>query len=204
MQPYQSPVGRYAFGSIKTTQQTQDGKNEWLAALVFDVPECKPLFESIDEEIQERQNRKEFPINPPKDAKMPFKPSMQKTDDGSKVAEEGKLLWVFRKKELRMHRGEQVIASAPQIWDGGGLNITKNCPDIGYGSMLKVFYTPYAYTKFGVGVTLQLLGVQIVELNERVDDFTPDAVEGAYRAPEEMQPGKSLAEMFEGNTFEPD
>ena len=56
-----------------------------------------------------------------------------------------------------------------------------------------------------VGVQLQLLGIQIVTLKERTtDSFTPGAIEGAYRAPEEMQPGKSLAEMFGGEAFESD
>ena len=204
MQPFVSPVGRYAFGSITSPQENKQGKREWLSALVISVPDSKPLFETIDEEIKIRQEERKWPMNPPKDALMPFKPSMQRQEDGSRIAEEGMLLWVFRRKEIINVRGEQKINSSPQIWDGGGLNITKNCPEIGYGSELKAFYQPYAYQNMTTGVQLQLLGVQIISLKERVDDFAPDAVEGAYRAPEDVQPGKSLAEMFAGDTFEPD
>jgi len=205
MQPFTSPVGRFAFGSLISPQENRQGKKEWLAALVISVEDSKPLFESVDEEIKTRQGNKQWPIDPPKDAWMPFKPSMTKQEDGSRIAEEGMLLWTFRRKEVINLRGEQKLQSAPQVWDGGGLNITKNCPDIGNGSELKVFYQPYAYSNMSTGVQLQLLGVQIVTLKERTtDNFTPAAVEGAYRAPEEMQPGKSLAEMFGGEAFESD
>lgn len=205
MQPFTSPVGRYAFGSITSPQENRQGKKEWLAALVIGVPESKIIFEAMDEEMKARQDSNQWPIDPPKDAQMPFKPSMQKQEDGSRVAEEGKLLWVFRRKEVITVRGEQRLQTAPQIWDGGGLNITKNSPDIGYGSELKAFFQPYAYSNMTTGVQLQLLGIQIVTLKERAtDSFTPGAIEGAYRAPEEMQPGKSLAEMFGGEAFESD
>lgn len=172
--------------------------------MVFDEPDCKSIFEAMDEEIKARQKQGKWPENPPKDARMPFKPSMQKQEDGSKVLEEGKLLWVFKRKEFINRRGEKSLNSAPQVWDGGGLNITKNCPPIGLQSLLKVFYVPFAYNNMSTGVTLQLVGVQIVELKESLGDFTPGAVDGAYRAPEEMQPGKSLAEMFSGEAFESD
>lgn len=202
MQPFTSPVGRYAFGSINSLQENRQGKKEWLAALVISIDDSKLIFDSVNEEVTTRQNNKQWPIDPPKDVQMPFKPSMQKQEDGSRVEEEGMLLWVFRRKEVITVKGEQKLQSAPQIWDGGGLNITKNCPEIGYGSELKAFFRPYAYQNMTVGVQLQLLGIQIVTLKERVtDSFTPGAIEGAYRAPEEMQPGKSLAEMFEGQSF---
>ena len=205
MQPFSSPVGRFAFGSITSPQENRQGKKEWLAALVISAEDSKTIFESIDNEIKARQENKQWPMNPPQDAHMPFKPSMQRQEDGSKVAEEGMLLWTFRRKEVITVRGEQRLQTAPQIWDGGGLNITKNCPDVGYGSELKAFYQPYAYSNMTTGVQLQLLGIQIVTLKERnADNFTPGAVEGAYRAPEEQQPGKSLAEMFSGEAFGPD
>ena len=204
MQPFTSPVGRYAFGAITSLQENKQGKKEWLAALVIGVPESKVIFDAMDGETKARQENKQWPMDPPKDALMPFKPSMKRLEDGSRVAEEGMLLWVFRRKEIITVRGEQKLQSAPQIWDGGGLNITKNCPEIGYGSELKAFFQPYAYSNMTTGVQLQLVGIQIVTLKERVDNFAPDAIEGAYRAPEDQQPGKSLAEMFEGEAFESD
>ena len=206
MQPFTSPVGRYAFGSITSAQENKNGQKEFLVGLVVDEQESKTLFAAVDNEIKERQSRKQWPEVPPQNTLMPFKPSMAKLDDGSRVPEEGKLLWIFRRKEIITVRGEQKLQSAPQVWDGGGLNITKNCPDIGYGSDLRVFFQPYAYNNMSVGVKLDLLGVQIVKLQESksMTGFTPGKVEGAYQAPEEMQPGKSLEEMFEGSTFEPD
>ena len=180
-----TPTGSVAWAALLEPQQdAYNDEMNWNVGLVLTEEDLAPVLAVFEKTIEDAQKRGDFPANLPVGEKMkwPYKPSIKKEEDGTKVAEEGKFAVSFKRKTTRTIRGEQVNNSAPQILDSTGQLVVGQKPDIGGGSLVRVIYRPYAYkNKAFCGVGAQILGVQIVELKER-DNITVDAVDGGWVA----------------------
>lgn len=186
---------RVAFGSLKTAEENLSKKMEWHVSCEMTLEDFAPIEDHINQEMEEKIKIGKFPKEKRGKLYMPFKPATMKDPDGGdqRVAKDGFVLVAFKRKQLINVRGQSKMQAPPTIWDGSGLNITNlpNCPEPGNGSIVIVRYAPYAYDNVQVGVQLQLIGVQIVELKEHQEDAMAP-VEGAYRVQETQDSISSL------------
>jgi len=105
-----------------------------------------------------------------KRADLPWKPEVEKVfDDEGNVIEEnetGFLLFNFKLKAKITSRAGKVINLKPTIYDAAGKSVNTEGLDIGGGSELRVAFTvrPFLVDTLGSGLSLQLQGVQIINL----------------------------------------
>ena len=192
-----TPLVEVAFAFLDEPRENLGGNLEWTIGVKLKEEDSTEIFDEIEKEIKARQKENKFPRNlEGLKLNYPYRPSMQKQEDGSKLPVEGELLWIFKRKVVRKSRGEQVRNAPPVIYDGTGA-IVKNPPSIGSGSKVKISYQPYAYDTVAKGVTFQLLGVQIVELKEFAR-AEMGAVEGGWVAPKDDNAG-SFESLFAGS-----
>ena len=186
---------RVAFGSLKEPEENLSRQLEWHLSVEMEEADFKSIEENIANEMEEKMRMGKFPAEKRGKMYMPFKPATMKDPNGGdkRVVKEGFVLVSFKRKHQIMVRGQSKIQAPPTIWDGSGLNITNlpNCPEPGNGSIVVVRYQPYAYDNVQVGVQLQLIGVQIVELKEYKDE-PMEAIDGAFRVEETQDSISSL------------
>lgn len=191
-----TPIVEVAFAFVEEPRENLSGQLEWTIGVKLKEEDSTPIFDEIEKEIKDKQKENKFPRNlEGLKLNYPYRPSMQKQEDGSKVPVEGELLWIFKRKVARKSRGEEVRNAPPVIYDGTGA-IVKNPPSIGSGSKVRVGYTAYAYDNVQRGVQFQLHCVQIVELKE-FSRSEMEAVEGGWVAPKGDNEG-SFESLFAG------
>ena len=191
-----TPLVEVAFAFVEEPRENLSGQLEWTIGVKLKEEDSTPIFDEIEKEIKDKQKENKFPRNlEGLKLNYPYRPSMQKQEDGSKLPVEGELLWIFKRKVARKSRGEEVRNAPPVIYDGTGA-IVKNPPSIGSGSKVVIGYTAYAYDNVQRGVQFQLRAVQIVELKE-FSRTEMEAVEGGWVAPKGDNEG-SFESLFAG------
>ena len=191
-----TPLVEVAFAFVEEPRENLSGQLEWTIGVKLKEEDSTPIFDEIENEIKDKQKENKFPRNlEGLKLNYPYRPSMQKQEDGSKLPVEGELLWIFKRKVARKSRGEEVRNAPPVIYDGTGA-VVKNPPSIGSGSKVRVGYRAYAYDNVQRGVQFQLLQVQIVELKE-FSRSEMEAVEGGWVAPKGDNEG-SFESLFAG------
>lgn len=191
-----TPLVEVAFAFVEEPRENLSGQLEWTIGVKLKEEDSTPIFDEIEKEIKDKQKENKFPRNlEGLKLNYPYRPSMQKQEDGSKLPVEGELLWIFKRKVARKSRGEEVRNAPPVIYDGTGA-IVKNPPSIGSGSKVVIGYTAYAYDNVQRGVQFQLRAVQIVELKE-FSRTEMEAVEGGWVAPKGDNEG-SFQSLFAG------
>ena len=191
-----TPLVEVAFAFVEEPRENLSGQLEWTIGVKLKEEDSTPIFDEIEKEIKDRQKENKFPRNlEGLKLNYPYRPSMQKQEDGSKLPVEGELLWIFKRKVARKSRGEEVRNAPPVIYDGTGA-VVKNPPSIGSGSKVRVGYRAYAYDNVQRGVQFQLLQVQIVELKE-FSRSEMEPVEGGWVAPKGDNEG-SFESLFAG------
>ena len=195
---------RVAFGSLKEPEENLSKRLEWHVSVEMKIEDFAPIEENIAKEMEEKIKQNKFPAEKKGKMYMPFKPATMKDPNGGdqRVAKDGYLLVAFKKRHEISVKGQTKIQNPPSIWDGSGLNITNlpNCPNPGNGSIVIVRYQPYAYSNVQVGVQLQLIGVQIVELKEYTEE-TMAPIDGAYRVEETQD---SISSLLDTGIMVPD
>ena len=166
---FKTPVCRMVFGAL-TVPQTNDFGSTWNAGMVISEEDSQGLFKIIAQQLEDARSRD--PKFPKKNEglKMPWQPSMEKNEDGTKTPRDGEFLWVFNRKTTRKVRGEEVKQTPPLLWDANGSLIT-DLGDVPRGSEGIVHFEVRCYTMGGGGVSFFLLGFQIAKLGE---SETPD------------------------------
>lgn len=167
-QTFSTPVGRLLWPSlVKTTFDL--GKNEcWVCGMELTDDQSNALLAITEATLADVRKRvSTFPrSNTFKDGRgredflnMPYKQAMQKQGE-EKVPKPGFLQWSFKRKALTA-KGTQ--ASPPVILSPRG-EIVAQPPEIGHGSMGRVFFRTLAYDNASKGVMFYLAAVQISSL----------------------------------------
>lgn len=198
---FTTPTGRIAFCSLNEPRENLTKNLEWNVAITLTEVESVPMQEVLIKDIETKQKAGKFPDELPSNMHWPFRTGKIKNEDGDLVEEPGTLLWKFVRKATRMIKGEVSRNAPPQIFDASGTHLM-NPPQIGGGSLVRVIFEPFAYSKIQFGVQCQLRGVQIVSLVD-ANEIKLDAVEGGWIAPDnalgQLQNAPSgLADAFDG------
>lgn len=171
-------TARMAFGSL-TEPRTNEYGSSWNAALVLHESECQQEIGIVEKLITDRAARD--PKFAKKEVKLPYKPSMETQEDGSKIESKDSYLINFtRAVEKRSRTGEIIKSQPPIIWDSLGRVINPaDLPNgVGWGSMVKVQYEYYVYDRGNAGVKFELVGAQIIDLKQ--EESAPPPVEGGW------------------------
>jgi len=174
-----TPIGRYVYGALLEPRTTDFGKTEWRAALVLSEADSEPLFAAIEEVLTaKRAENPKFPTDNSK-VRLPVRQSERKNEAGEKEVVEGEYLWTFSRNASRKGREGEVIRNTPPVlYDSLGNVITGKLNRISGGTMGKIVYEMYCYDQMAnKGITMQLMGFQISELNAGPEDKL-DPIEG--------------------------
>ena len=182
MANFTTPTGRIAFCSLNEPRENLSKNLEWNVAIQLTEEESVPLKEICLGDILIKQKAGKFPADLPKNMNWPYRPGKEKNEAGDYVEAPGTLLWKFVRKATRMVKGEISRNAPPQIFDASGAHIM-NPPQIGNGSLVRVIFEPFAYSKIQFGVQCQLRGVQIVSLVD-ANEIKLEPVEGGWIAPD--------------------
>lgn len=179
-----TPTGKAAWIYVEEPRQNRfdETKSEWSLGLELPDAEVEPIFGVVEQVLTDkRKSDPKFPKSN-SDLSLPFGPAKEPTDvKGEYKAKPGFMTFKFKRNAMRKLRGELRTNTPPRILDAMGRDIPKDSGiSVGSGSMIKVFYTPFVYTKGRVGVALQLEGIQIIELKENKAEFEVEAVEGGW------------------------
>lgn len=154
---FKTPEGVAMYPWLNKADFQFDSQGQFKVNLRVTKEEAKPLIEAVKEAANDAFGNKA------KNAKLPFK-----NDE-----ETGDVIIVTKSK------------FKPKFVDSAGVLISENqVPSIYGGSTLKLAGTMYPYTAGGnQGVSLQLAGVQIIELSQGSNTaFSFDAVDGGFVA----------------------
>jgi hypothetical protein len=190
-------VGKYVFGSIVEPRTNAFGVSQWSVGLVLQEADAQPLFELIEQYLEEKRvGNARFPKTND-GLKMPFFPSTKLLPDGTKEEVPGEFLFKFvRKFERKNKSGELTRNTPPAIYDSLGRVINGKVDRISSGSTGKAVFEVYVYDNAGVrGVTFQLLGFQIAEL--KVQELELPPIEGGFVA--EQTEDDDIAAVLAGN-----
>ena len=177
-------IQEVAFAYLTEPRENLSGVLEWTIGLNVPAASMQQFEDVVLEEIADKQKAGRFPKPTPQSLNYPWRDSMKKEEDGTKVKVDGYNLVVFKRKVERKMRGEIVRNNPPLIFDSLGQK-PANPPRLGGGSKVKVIYQPFAYDTVQKGVTFQLLGVQIVELKAPASEIVMAPVEGGWQAERE-------------------
>jgi len=188
-----SPLGRFVFGALVQPRTNDFGKTEWSCGLQLSNDEGEPLLAAIEETLAAK--RKGDPRFPQKNdgLRMPYRPSKSKGDNGEYIVDPDNMVWVFNRNHEIKRNGEPTRNTPPLIYDSTG-KIVQDLNHIGFGSMIKVVYDIYCYSQPGGngGVKLDLIGFQIADLKEMVEELAP--IEGGWVA--ETTPAEDIASIL--------
>ena len=169
---FRTPVGTMVFGALTVPKQNDYG-SQWNAGMVMSEEASQPLFKLIEQQLEDARSRDpKFPKSD-QGLKMPWQPSMDKNEDGTKTPREGEFLWVFNRNTTRKVRGETVKQTPPKLWDANGSLIT-DLAEVPRGSEGVIHYEVRCYTMGKGGVSFFLHGFQISKLGDSGQpDLTP-------------------------------
>ena len=182
MTNFTTPTGRIAFCSLNEPRENLSKNLEWNVAIQLTEEESIPLKEACLGEVLAKQKAGKFPADMPSNMNWPYKTGKERNEAGDLIEAPGTVLWKFVRKATRMMKGEVSRNAPPQIFDASGTHLT-NPPQIAGGSLVRVIFEPYAYSKVQFGVQCQLRGVQIVSLVD-ANEIKLESVEGGWIAPD--------------------
>ena len=161
---FKTPVCPMVFGAL-TVPQSNDYGSAWNAGMVLSEDDSQGLFKLIAQQLEDARSRDpKFPKSNEK-LKMPYQPSMEKNEDGTKTPKEGEFLWVFNRKTTRKVRGEEVKQTPPLLWDANGSLIT-DLADVPRGTEGIIHFEVRCYTMGSGGVSFFLVGFQISKFGQ--------------------------------------
>ena len=161
---FKTPVCKMVFGAL-TVPEKNDYGAAWKAGMVISEEKSQELFKIIAQQLEDARSRDpKFPKSNEK-LKMPYQPSMEKNEDGTKTPKEGEFLWVFNRKTTRKVRGEDVKQTPPLLWDANGSLIT-DLADVPRGTEGIIHFEVRCYTMGSGGVSFFLVGFQISKFGQ--------------------------------------
>lgn len=182
MANFTTPTGKIAFCSLNEPRENLSKNLEWNIAIQLSEEDSVPLLETLNKEVETKQKAGKFPAAMPSTMHWPYQPAKQKDETGVYHELPGFYLWKFVRKATRVKNGEVSRTAPPQILDASGTFLT-NPPRVSGGSLVRVVWEPFAYSKVQFGVQAQLRGVQIISLVDS-SEIKVDAVEGGWIAPD--------------------
>ena len=161
---FKTPVCPMVFGAL-TVPQKNDFGSSWNAGMVISEEKSQGLFKLIAQQLEDARSRDpEFPKKN-EGLKMPWQPSMEKNQDGTKTPKEGEFLWVFNRKTTTKVRGEDTKQTKPLLWDANGSLIT-DLADVPRGTEGIIHFEVRCYKMGGGGVSFFLVGFQISKFGQ--------------------------------------
>jgi hypothetical protein len=170
--------------------------------LLFTTPKGTAMYPWLNKADYQFDSNGQFKVN----LKLPKEQAKQMMDDCLAAANDA---FGAKAKQAKMpwknddDTGDVIFVTKskfkPKFVDSTGQLIGENnVPPIYGGSTLKLAGTMYPYTAGGnVGVSLQLAGVQIIELSEGSNDSVPfGAEEGGFVAANDNNPEEGAAYNF--------
>lgn len=182
-----SPKGIAKFPKLNTPDTKFKAEGEYSVKLLVDKAEAQPLIDKIEAEITKTFDEtkaalvKDGKAAKAKGLKMADKPYRDDLDDEGN--ETGKVSFTFKSKASYVKDEVTHKLNPPSLFDAAGKPITGKRPDVWGGSVLRCSgeLIPFA-TAIGVGCSLRLNAVQIIELRTGGDrsasDFGFEAEEG--------------------------
>tara|TARA_R110000824_G_scaffold74738_1_gene189856 strand:- start:421 stop:1029 length:609 start_codon:yes stop_codon:yes gene_type:complete len=192
-----TPVGTARWPRLSKPDTKFDKDGVYKVDLILSADDAAPVKTAIEEVMKAHiaQVKKEKP-NLKKRADMPF---VEEVDDGGN--ETGNWVFKFKLKAVGVN-GEDRWEQRPLIIDSQTKPIDSESTEVGQGSLISVGceIIPYISPMVGVGISLRLKVVQVVDLRESgssVDDnWGFDVVEG-FVANEQTSIKSEVAEDFE-------
>jgi len=153
--------------------------------LAFDPAEVTDMIEELQALIDAEFEKV-------KADKPKLKKTLTKTDLGTEELDDegdetGRLIFKFKQKQLIETKSGDTFKKVIQLVDGRGKRVTKPVK-IGPGTTAKVNFEPWAYFNAKdkvVGVTLRLIGFQIIKLVEYEGGGGPSAADMGFGAEED-------------------
>ncbi len=161
-----TPVGTASYPYLTRPDTKFNPDGEYRVGLILPASEAKSLIKTIDEAMTDSLKEAKAE-NPKKSKKMKQAnpPYAELTDDEGN--ETGEVQINFKQKALIKPKNGQPFEKRPALFDSKGVPLPSNIT-IGSGSKLKVSFEihPYYTDLVGAGVSLRLMGVQVLELVE--------------------------------------
>jgi hypothetical protein len=166
-----SPVGTAVFPKLSTPDTKYKALGEYATKLVLSGDDSAPIiekfeaelaayFEEVKAELMKGDGKSKAKAKSLKfAADKPFKPEVD--DEGD---ETGNFVFNFKMPARIAREGKPDLVLKPDVFDAAGKKLTSP-PDIWGGSRLKVAFELRPFnTAIGVGMSLRLNAVQVIEL----------------------------------------
>lgn len=161
-----SPAGIAVWPKLDRPDTKFDADGVFSTGLRMSAKDAAPMMKMIDKMMDDMTASvaAEQRGRAPKRGDPPYRPFRE--EDGS---ESGDIVFNFKMKAVSRYK-DRVDNRAPAIFDAAGKPMVLNGP-VGGGSKMRVAYSASAYfvPAIGVGVSLRLEAVQILELVKRFD-----------------------------------
>lgn len=165
-----TPVGLAVWPKLDRPDTKFDADGVFSTGLRLSAKDAAPLMKAIDKMMDDMTASvaSEQRGRAPKRGDPPYRPFRE--EDGT---ESGDIIFNFKMKAVSRYK-DRVDNRVPAIFDGSGKPLVLNGP-MGGGSKIRVAYSasPYFVPAIGVGVSLRLEAVQVVDLVKRFDRNDP-------------------------------
>ena len=178
MQDEITPIGEILYPSLVNPGPDLSGNICWQCGLRVDLEAAQPIIAMVDELLS--QYRAENPSFPPANTwknrqgreeylNFPYKPARRKINQDEYQIIENKIDLSF-KRQTKTRKGES--QTPPVILSAKGQQV-KQPPEITYGSIGRLIFSPYVYDTQSKGVAFYLKGAQIKTINNNILDAPP-------------------------------
>lgn len=168
-----TPVGTASYPKLTVPDTKYKATGEYSTKMVFAAEDIQPLIDQYEKEQQRyfEEQKAELMAGDGKSkakakalklaADKPYKPEFD--DEGE---ETGNVVINFKMPARVVREGKPDLILKPDVFDAAGKQLTK-VPEVWSGSRLKIAYELRPFnTAIGVGVSMRLKGVQIIELRQ--------------------------------------
>jgi hypothetical protein len=178
MQDQITPIGEILYPSLVTAGADLSSNGCWQCGLRITLDEAQPIIALVDEVLAEY--RRDNPTFPPAATwknrqgreeylNFPYRPARRRISDDQYEIIEGKIDLSF-KRLVKTRKGYD--STPPVILSSKG-QMVKNPPEITYGSVGRIIFSPFVYDNQSKGVAFYLKGAQIKSIAANVLSAPP-------------------------------